>query len=67
MPGLADSKLLTPAVREDLYAQIIEKAVDWHAVVIPPAEIDRLGLHVCNVEGMRRAFAGPDQPPRATC
>src|SRR6202034_4601845 len=56
-PGLADSKLLTPAVREDLYEQITAKAVDWHAVVIPPAEIDRLGLHVCNVEGMRRAFA----------
>ena len=63
MPGLADSKLLTPAVREDLYAQITKKAVDWHAVVIPPAEIDRIGLHVCNVEGMRRAFAGLTSRP----
>src|SRR6202050_3137081 len=63
MPGLADSKLLTPAVREDLYAQITEKAVDWHAVVIPPAEIDRIGLHVCNVEGMRRACAGLTSRP----
>ncbi len=27
-------------------------------VVIPPGEIDRLGLHVCNVTGMRRALAG---------
>src|ERR1700678_3376750 len=63
MPGLADSKLLTPAVREDLYGQITEKAVDWHAVVIPPAEIDRIGLHVCNVEGMRRACAGLTSRP----
>jgi ribonuclease HII len=53
MPGLADSKLLTPAVREDMYAQI----------VIPPAEIDRIGLHVCNVEGMRRACAGLTSRP----
>src|SRR6201986_1960047 len=56
MPGLADSKLLTPAVREDMYRQITKKAIDWHAGGTPPAEIDRLGLHVCNVEGMRRAF-----------
>ena len=63
MPGLADSKLLTPAVREDLYRLITVKAIDWHAVVIPPAEIDRLGLHVCNVEGMRRAFAALRSSP----
>src|SRR6202451_886569 len=42
MRGLAASKLLTPAVREALNAQITKKAVDWHEVVIPPAEIDRL-------------------------
>jgi ribonuclease HII len=58
LPGLADSKLLTPAAREDGYARIVARAVDWHVVVVQPAEIDRLGLHVCNVEGMRRAFAG---------
>jgi len=63
MPGLADSKLLTPAVREDMYRQITAKAIDWHAVVIPPAEIDRIGLHVSNVEGMRRAFAGLTSRP----
>jgi ribonuclease HII len=63
MPGLADSKLLTPAVREDLYRLITVKAIDWHAVVIPPAEIDRIGLHVSNVEGMRRAFAGLTSRP----
>src|SRR5271166_847592 len=52
MPQLADSKLLTPAVREDAYAQIMRRALDWHVVTIPVAEIDGLGLHVCNVEGM---------------
>jgi hypothetical protein len=32
-------------------------------VVIEPAEIDRLGLHVCNVAGMRRALAGLTASP----
>ena len=33
-------------------------ALAWHAVVIPSTEIDELGLHVCNIAGMRRALAG---------
>ncbi|HET7530640.1 MAG TPA: ribonuclease HII [Mycobacteriales bacterium] len=57
VPGLADSKLLTPAARERVYAQVVRRAVAWSAVVIPPGEVDRLGLHVCNVTGMRRALA----------
>jgi ribonuclease HII len=63
MPQLADSKLLTQAAREDAYAQIMRYAVDWHVVTIPVADIDRHGLHVCNIEGMRRAFAGLDSVP----
>jgi ribonuclease HII len=58
IPGLADSKLLTPAAREGVYDSIVSHALDWHVTVIPHTEIDALGLHVCNVEGMRRAFAG---------
>ena len=57
VPGLADSKLLTPAARERVYAQVVKRALAWTAVVIPPREVDRLGLHVCNVMGMRRALA----------
>lgn len=63
MPGLADSKALTPAAREKVYADVVRHAVDWHVVAIPPAEVDASGLHVCNVEGMRRAFAGLRRPP----
>ena len=58
LPGLADSKLLTPAAREAAYEEVVSRAVDWHVTVISHTEIDALGLHVCNVEGMRRAFAG---------
>lgn len=63
MPGLADSKLLTPEERESVYADIMRWALDWHLVAIPPQEVDALGLHVCNVEGMRRALAGLRRRP----
>jgi ribonuclease HII len=56
--GLADSKLLSPAAREDAYAEVLRWALDWHVVVIGSDQIDATGLHVCNVSGMRRAFAG---------
>jgi ribonuclease HII len=58
LPGIADSKLLSPNEREIAYGDVIRRALDWHVVVIPAAEIDRFGLHVCNIEGMRRAHAG---------
>ncbi len=58
MPGLADSKLLTPQAREEAYAEVLRWAIDWHVVVIGADQIDAIGLHVCNVSGMRRACAG---------
>jgi ribonuclease HII len=61
--GLTDSKLLTPARREELYAEITERALAWSAVVIPCHDIDRIGLHRCNITGMRRALAALDRRP----
>jgi ribonuclease HII len=58
MSLLADSKLLSEQTREDAYQEILAAALDWHVVVIGPDQIDATGLHVCNVAGMRRAFAG---------
>jgi ribonuclease HII len=58
VPELADSKLLTPAARDRVYAEVVARAVAWSAVVIPASEVDRLGLHKANLEGMRRAVAG---------
>src|SRR6187200_13921 len=63
VPGLADSKLLTPAARDRVYDEVVRRAVSWSAVVVPPQEVDRIGLHVCNVEGMRRALAQLDMVP----
>src|SRR6202451_1099596 len=50
--GIADSKTLTAAAREAAYEQVVARALAWHVVVIPSTDIDRLGLHVCNVAGV---------------
>jgi len=63
VPGLADSKLLTPAARDRVYDEVLARAVSWSAVIVPAAEVDRIGLHVCNVEGMRRALVRLDITP----
>ncbi|GAA1924811.1 ribonuclease HII [Nocardioides lentus] len=57
VPGLADSKLLTEAARERCYAQVVRRAVAWSAVVLSHQECDRLGMHVANLEALRRAVA----------
>ena len=60
---IADSKSLTAAAREEAYRQVMTLAVSWHVVVIPSEEIDKTGLHVCNIGGMRRALAGLSPQP----
>jgi ribonuclease HII len=55
--GLADSKLLTPAIRELLYGEIVRRATAYSVIAIPAAEVDERGLHVANLSGMRRALA----------
>jgi ribonuclease HII len=57
VPGLADSKLLTPRARERCYDQVIRRALAWSVVVIGSEECDRLGMHVANLEALRRATA----------
>jgi ribonuclease HII len=57
VPGLADSKLLTEKARERCYIQVLRRAVSWSVVVVGPDECDRLGMHVANVEALRRALA----------
>jgi ribonuclease HII len=57
VPGLADSKLLTAKARERCYEQVLRRAVAWSVVVVPPGECDRLGMHVANVEALRRSLA----------
>lgn len=63
IPGLADSKLLTPNVRERVYDAVVARAAAWSVVTVPHTEVDRRGLHVTNVEAMRRALAKLDVIP----
>jgi ribonuclease HII len=63
VPGLADSKLLTPLARERAYAEVLRRALSWSVVVIGPDECDRLGMHVANVEALRRSLARLDVRP----
>ncbi len=63
VPGLADSKLLTEKARERCYEQVLRRAVAWSVVVLPAADCDRLGMHVANVEALRRAVALLDLTP----
>ncbi len=55
IPGLADSKTLTAAQRERLYAVITRKALAWAVASAQPTEIDELNIHRASLEAMRRA------------
>jgi ribonuclease HII len=63
VPELADSKLLTAKARERCYAQVVKRALAWSVVIVPPAACDRLGMHVANIEALRRALARLDVRP----
>ncbi|EKU24934.1 ribonuclease HII [Xanthomonas graminis] len=56
--GLDDSKQLTAARRETLYARIVERALAWQVVLIDANEIDRLNIYQATMLGMRRAVEG---------
>lgn len=63
VPGLADSKLLTEKARERCYEQVVRRALAWSVVVVEHDECDRLGMHVANIEALRRAVAQLDVRP----
>ncbi|WP_346619654.1 ribonuclease HII [Blastococcus montanus] len=63
VPGLADSKLLSPATRERVYAEVVERAVSWSVVVLPVEDLDARGMHVTNMEALRRAVSTLDPGP----
>src|SRR5689334_13499398 len=63
VPELADSKLLTAKARERCYAQVTRRALAWSVVVIESTECDELGMHVANVEALRRALARLETRP----
>lgn len=54
--GLKDSKLMTAAARDRAYDEIVARAEAWAVAIIEPDECDRLGMHVANIQALRRAL-----------
>jgi ribonuclease HII len=54
--GLKDSKKLTPARREYLYEQIMQKAKAWGVGEASPREIDEINILQATMLAMRRAI-----------
>jgi ribonuclease HII len=52
-----DSKELTPKKRETLFDVIVAESLVYSIIEIPPSEIDFIGLHRANLDGMRRAIS----------
>jgi ribonuclease HII len=63
---LNDSKQVTPAGREALFRAVVGCAELISVHVISPGEIDRRGLHRCNLDGMIAALTALC-PPADVC
>ncbi len=57
LPGVDDSKRMTPAARERAYLRIQETAVDWAVVCVSQAEVDRRNVLAASLWGMQRALS----------
>lgn len=55
LPGIDDSKKLTPRRRDDLAAAVRETAAGVALGVVEVAEVDEAGVHQAGLEAMRRA------------
>ena len=53
---IKDSKELTESKREELFDVVVNNALAYSIIEVSVEEIDSLGLHKCNIEGMRRAI-----------
>ena len=60
---IKDSKELTESKREELFDIVINNALAYSIIEVSVEEIDSLGLHKCNIEGMRRAINALDVRP----
>ena len=62
---LNDSKQVTPEGREELFRAVARCATRISVHVIPPAAIDRDGLHRSNLRGLREALRALTPPAEA--
>lgn len=60
---LNDSKKLSPARRDALFDEIMEKAVAYHVGIVSPERIDEINILQATYEAMRKAVAGLSVTP----
>jgi len=60
LKDVKDSKQLTSLQRDQLFELVKSNSLSYSIIEISAEEIDILGLHKCNVEGMRRAINALD-------
>lgn len=63
IPGVDDSKKLTPPERESLALKITKKALAFQVVSLSAAEVDALNVYEASRQGMIRALLALDPAP----
>lgn len=63
IPGIDDSKKLSPDERTELAAQIRQQALAYHVVAIPAQEVDALNVYEASRQAMIRAIEHLDPRP----
>lgn len=63
IPGLDDSKALSPKARDRMYDLIMAKAVAVAWSAVEADECDELGMHQADLQGLRRAVGRLDTAP----
>jgi ribonuclease HII len=58
LAAVRDSKEVPESKREALFDLIMDIAESVSVIVVPTAEVDERGVHVANLDGMRRAVKG---------
>jgi len=63
IPGVRDSKLLTPRQREQLYHIITARALTWGVGIVGPREIEKHNILQATIRAMREAVLSLDPSP----
>jgi ribonuclease HII len=63
---LNDSKKISPATRERVLPHVLDLAAATATVIVPPDEIDEVGLHRSNLNALVRALSGLQLPGGAS-
>ena len=58
LAAVRDSKEVPESKRESLFDLIMDIAESVSVITVPAAEVDERGVHVANLDGMRRAVKG---------